>query len=875
MDKLVRTGLKINPNDTSTFDMQCVKLLTEHDRLIGSNSITADEDAAFATALATSLHWEGSKATSNKWKYEVDKLNATTVRALVEGARQQSTAVLDCLNKVQLWGLLPTNTSNTSTTKREGFQKRPRDEEAPTSNPEKSNNRDEGKDRAPPRVACVICTKVHRGTCFYKTRAEAEAANKKASNKRSEVSSYEESEYIASILSRRTSEDLVNMTVTNALSHDRESVRKPIQVLVDNGALHNDYVSEALAEWLVSKGVQGVAYSGTVKSGILAKNNYQIINKAILIQLQFTDDYGITRTLSLTAAVIPTQFDVIIGRPSIKKFKLAKYLPSQFADEQDWNRVPLPFQDREAGRRSQVLGATTMGKSNVNTLAHLPDSLQRWATASHELPHEYLNVATTRDAFTREAVEGLRDDQLEAMPSEYLALDGSKETAALPTSIHGSPSLQGKIKVILEKYADVFSKTVRKEAAKVTPFRLGRVDLEEWESPRNFMRAPRAMDNTRSNELKRQIEILLQYNIIRVSRQAYGSHPHMVPKSTPNTWRFCIDFKGINKACSTETWPIPNIKVMLYRLGGKRPKFYGVLDLTAGYHQTLIEEADRKYTAFITWVGTYEWNRLAMGLKSAGAYFQRVMSTEVLGGLLGTVCELYLDDMIICGSDEEEFLNNLDTVLARLQEFGIAVNPDKCKLGLSSVTYVGHTIDATGIHFERDRLDSVLAFPVPSTHHQMKKFIGFAGWFRDHVANHSMLMRPLQLLINDYKKSNKVIWTEEALTAFQEAKEAIHSCPKLFFIDDISPIILCTDASDYGIGGCLTQVVDGIAQPIAFMSKSLTGSQLNWDTPKKEGYAIFYSLSKWEYLLRDRHFKLKTDHKNLTQLKQEPLLTRW
>ena len=36
---------------------------------------------------------------------------------------------------------------------------------------------------------------------------------------------------------------------------------------------------------------------------------------------------------------------------------------------------------------------------------------------------------------------------------------------------------------------------------------------------------------------------------------------------------------------------------------------------------------------------------------------------------------------------------------------------------------------------------------------------------------------------------------------------------------------------------------------------------------KKEGYAIFYALKKWEYLLRDRRFTLKTDHENLVKLK--------
>ena len=42
---------------------------------------------------------------------------------------------------------------------------------------------------------------------------------------------------------------------------------------------------------------------------------------------------------------------------------------------------------------------------------------------------------------------------------------------------------------------------------------------------------------------------------------------------------------------------------------------------------------------------------------------------------------------------------------------------------------------------------------------------------------------------------------------------------KLFFYDETAPVILLTDASDYGIGGYLYQLVDGKEQPVAFVSK--------------------------------------------------------
>ena len=71
-------------------------------------------------------------------------------------------------------------------------------------------------------------------------------------------------------------------------------------------------------------------------------------------------------------------------------------------------------------------------------------------------------------------------------------------------------------------------------------------------------------------------------------------------------------------------------------------------------------------------------------------------------------------------------------------------------------------------------------------------------------------------------------------------------------MSDTAPITLCTDASDYGVGGYLFQTVDGIDQPVAFVSKSLSKSQLRWSVIQKEAYGIFYSCMYLQSLLRDR-----------------------
>ena len=131
-------------------------------------------------------------------------------------------------------------------------------------------------------------------------------------------------------------------------------------------------------------------------------------------------------------------------------------------------------------------------------------------------------------------------------------------------------------------------------------------------------------------------------------------------------WRFTLDFVQLNHATGgLEGWPIPNIQQTISRIGSLKPKVFGLLDFIAGYHQTPLHPDCRPLTAFITAQGLYQWTRVAMGLKGAGPYFQRSMSSTVLAGLVYRICELYIDDVLIHGSSEREFLANIRLVITR------------------------------------------------------------------------------------------------------------------------------------------------------------------------------------------------------------------
>ena len=112
----------------------------------------------------------------------------------------------------------------------------------------------------------------------------------------------------------------------------------------------------------------------------------------------------------------------------------------------------------------------------------------------------------------------------------------------------------------------------------------------------------------------------------------------------------------------------------------------------------------------------FQWTCVAMGLKRSGPYLQRSMASVVLAGLVYIICEIYIDDVLIHGRSEEDFLVNLRKVLDRRRQFNVAANPKKTKLGLSEVEYVGHVVSSEGTSFADEKKLKVLDFLLPETH---------------------------------------------------------------------------------------------------------------------------------------------------------------
>ena len=326
----------------------------------------------------------------------------------------------------------------------------------------------------------------------------------------------------------------------------------------------------------------------------------------------------------------------------------------------------------------------------------------------------------------------------------------------------------------------------------------------------------------------------------------------------------CLDIRNLNEATTNEdNWPLPNIKQVIKDIGRSGANYFAKLDLTTGFWQMALDESSTQYTAFMSSLGLFEFLRVVMGLKSASSHFQRTMSREVLNELIGSVCALYIDDLCIYATTEDELLKRIELVFKRLADKNISVNPDKCHFGMLETEFLGHLISADHIGMTPEKINSVIKTAQPTTVGELHHFLGLCNYFRDHVRNHSAIVHPLIRMTiagatdNEikYSKNRPLKWTTEGHAAFERITNIIAELPKLYHIkEDTStyPVFLHTDASDYGVGAYLFQVVDGLECPIAFLSKTLSAEQKRWSTNEKEAFAIYYALFNLDHFLRDQ-----------------------
>lgn len=202
---------------------------------------------------------------------------------------------------------------------------------------------------------------------------------------------------------------------------------------------------------------------------------------------------------------------------------------------------------------------------------------------------------------------------------------------------------------------------------------------------------------------------------------------------------------------------------------------------------------------------------------------------------------------------------------------------------------LGHVISADGVQTDPDKISAVSTWPRPQNVRELKSFLGFAGYYRRFIENYSRIAKPLNSLSQLYepvrKRRGKArirtkdspaqrpspdtpfgdSWTSVCQTAFDQLIKKLTMAPILNFANFEEPFVLHTDASTSGLGAALYQQHEGKLRPVAYASRGLSKSEVNYPAHKLEFLALKWAVTaKFSDYLYGNKFLVMTDNNPLT-----------
>ena len=454
-----------------------------------------------------------------------------------------------------------------------------------------------------------------------------------------------------------------------------------------------------------------------------------------------------------------------------------------------------------------------------------------------------------------------------------------------------SPQGFRRLRSIVHRHLDAFGDTLHGcHLSKLTPMD---VTLKPDATP--CIARARTFGPAAEAYLNEKLRTLEQIGVITPVKDAnWSSAVFVVPKQNkPGEFRMVIDLRPLNSRVLPTALPMPNLESCLRAV--TKAKCFGCFDVLSGFDNLPCTEKAAEYFVISTFKGLYKLHCSPQGFCNSAQTFHNRFVDEVLGDLWMSNVVQWIDDSLLFGRSETDYLDALERFLVRVKSKDLKLSIKKTVLYTLQAEFCGRTLRVTAgnvqVRFSERFYEAILQMGKPITGTHLAQAIYASNWLAptiprlaEHVAPLRAMLQRIQAARGSLKNKalvgTKLVdfgWDAQMDDVWDTFLVAIARAASLQTYDADLELCLFTDASDAHFASVVTQcssaeLLKPFSEqqhlPLFFLSGSFKGPQLNWHVSSKESWPILWSFQRFDWLFQGHPSDVHVfcDHQNLISI---------
>ncbi|XP_071714994.1 uncharacterized protein [Rutidosis leptorrhynchoides] len=248
-------------------------------------------------------------------------------------------------------------------------------------------------------------------------------------------------------------------------------------------------------------------------------------------------------------------------------------------------------------------------------------------------------------------------------------------------------------------------------------------------------------------------------------------------------------------------------------------------------------QEDINKTAFHTGKDIFSYIVMPFGLINTGATYQRLIDTA-FEKQIGRNLEAYVDDLVIKSTAHERIIEYMRGTFDTLQRINMKLNPLKCSFGETEGKFLGYLVTEQGIQANPKKIAAIENMTAPRTIKEVKSLTGKLAALTRFLSKAAKRQLPFFKTLKGCLKQKSFVWSSDAEAAFQEMKKLLKTLHTLTAPIDGEILYLYISVAKEAFGSVLIVEREKIQKPVYFISKALTGSEINYAPIEKFVYAL-------------------------------------